>query len=141
MMRAIALWEPWASAMALGFKINETRGWPTHYRGDVVICAAQRPMTRSDKEILAATMTLPEGYAMPHGCAVAIVEIYECVRTEDIRDKLTNQEIWLGNYTDGRYAWRTRNLRRLAMPVPVKGKQGFFFVPAEVEQEIRAQMR
>lgn len=30
MMKAISLWQPWASFMALGFKANETRGLPPH---------------------------------------------------------------------------------------------------------------
>lgn len=141
MMRAISLWEPWASAMALGFKANETRGQRTHIRGDVVICAAQRAMTKSDKEILAATMKLPDGYVMPYGCAVAVVEIYDCVRAEDIRKTLSPQERALGDYADGRFVWLTRNVRRLSEPVPVKGKQGFFFLPPDVEQLVRIRCR
>ena len=32
-MKAISLWQPWASAVALGSKRVETRSWSTSYRG------------------------------------------------------------------------------------------------------------
>lgn len=41
-MRAISLWQPWASAVALGSKRIETRHWATTYRGPLAIHAAQR---------------------------------------------------------------------------------------------------
>ena len=41
-MKAISFWQPWASLMAEGAKKIETRKWRTHYRGDIVICAAKR---------------------------------------------------------------------------------------------------
>lgn len=41
-MRALSLWQPWASAIALGAKRVETRSWSTAYRGLVAIHAAKR---------------------------------------------------------------------------------------------------
>lgn len=41
-MRAITLWQPWASAVALGSKTIETRHWSTNYRGPLAIHAAKR---------------------------------------------------------------------------------------------------
>ena len=40
-MKAISLWQPWASAMALGLKRNETRSWETLVRGPIAIHAAK----------------------------------------------------------------------------------------------------
>jgi len=39
------------------------------------------------------------------------------------------------NYQPGRFAWRTRNLRRFVQPVPWKGSRGFFKVPESVVLE------
>lgn len=39
MLKAITLWEPWASLMAIGAKKNETRGCWTKHRGDIAIHA------------------------------------------------------------------------------------------------------
>ena len=49
-MKALTVWEPWASLMACGRKNIETRSWPTNYRGPLLICAAKRKVK---KELLA----------------------------------------------------------------------------------------
>ena len=41
-MRAVSLWQPWASLIADGRKKVETRHWPMHYRGPLAIHATQR---------------------------------------------------------------------------------------------------
>lgn len=41
-MRALTLWQPWASLIALGAKTIETRSWSTKYRGPIAIHAAAR---------------------------------------------------------------------------------------------------
>lgn len=41
-MKAISLWQPWASLVALGVKTIETRSWSTKYRGPLTIHAAAR---------------------------------------------------------------------------------------------------
>ncbi|RYX84273.1 ASCH domain-containing protein [bacterium] len=40
-MKAISLWQPWASLIAIGAKRVETRGWSTSYRGPLAIHAAK----------------------------------------------------------------------------------------------------
>ena len=41
-MKAITLWQPWASLVALGLKTIETRSWQTAHRGPIAIHAAAR---------------------------------------------------------------------------------------------------
>ncbi len=41
-MKAITLWQPWASLVAIGAKTIETRSWATSYRGPLAIHAAAR---------------------------------------------------------------------------------------------------
>ena len=41
-MKALTLWQPWASLVALGVKTIETRSWSTTYRGPLAIHAAKR---------------------------------------------------------------------------------------------------
>lgn len=136
-MKAISLWEPWASAMALGLKANETRSWATGYRGDLVICAAKRPLDRIAQQIWEERIKplADGGYEPAFGCAVCVVELYECVPTLEVLP--SEMEEALGNYDSGRWAWLTRNLRWLKKPVPVKGRQGFFHV---LEKDILANL-
>jgi len=37
-LKALSLWQPWASLMALGVKRIETRSWQTQHRGPLIIC-------------------------------------------------------------------------------------------------------
>lgn len=146
-MKAISLWQPWASAMAHGAKRNETRSWPTAYRGDLVICASQRKPSREecgDEE------TYQHAMKQPYGAAVCVVELYDCVQTQNFIKNaykallplrpLTQQEFEMGDYTPGRFAWLTRNLRRLHTPVPVIGRQGFWNLTPDVVAKIAVQM-
>ena len=41
-MKALTLWQPWASLIAVGAKTIETRSWSTAYRGPLLIHAAKR---------------------------------------------------------------------------------------------------
>src|SRR5437868_804524 len=41
-VKALSLWQRWASAMALGWKRIETRHWSLSYRGLLAIHAAKR---------------------------------------------------------------------------------------------------
>lgn len=148
-MKAISLWQPWASLMAVGAKRNETRSWPTSHRGDLAICAAKHW-----DDDCAACLGEPEFeealrgkvQKMPFGCVVAVVDLYSCVRSEEVNLKssvvrpLHKHEHLFGNYGCGRFVWQTRNLRTLLTPVPVKGRQGLFELDAATEKLVRASM-
>jgi hypothetical protein len=60
------------------------------------------------------------------GHALAEVELYDIIRTEDAQP--TPLERALGNYTPGRFVWLTRNCRPLRFPSPVRGRQRLFNV-------------
>lgn len=67
-MKALTLWQPWASLVALGVKSIETRSWSTPYRGQLAIHAAK---------------TRPKTYAMQVGD-------YRCVPLNDGRWSLVH---------------------------------------------------
>lgn len=134
-MRAISLWEPWATAMRLGVKTIETRGWHTGYRGPLVICAAKRCVKRDIQEVFEdwkfelpdsplAALTMND---LHFGMAVCRVDIVACRSTKDQRQTISRENYYTGNYDSGRFGWVTENLLALT-PFPVKGKQGFFDV-------------
>lgn len=45
-MKAITIWQPWASLLACGAKQFETRSWATSYRGPLAIHAANKPLSQ-----------------------------------------------------------------------------------------------
>ena len=134
---AVSLWEPWASLMALGSKTIETRSWSTAHRGPLLICAAKRrdprflnsllddPRFRSALASLSPPFRSVEIDDLAFGQAVALVDLFDCRRVEEIRP--TETERTFGNFSPGRFGWLTRSRRRLK-PFPVVGKQGLFSV-------------
>lgn len=124
-MKAISLWEPWASAMAMGAKRIETRSWPTSYRGPLLICASKRPMDAVGQEIRITLADHGFFFTPRYGMAVCVVDLIRCdVIAPYERDGL---EYELGDFTPGRYAWTTANVRPV-MPFAVSGRQGLFEV-------------
>ena len=140
-MKAISLWNPWADAMRLALKRNETRSWPTGHRGDLVICSAKRPLDQIGLAV-AREQNVPLT-GMKFGVALCVVELFDCVKAEAYLSgmlELSEQEQSLGDYTYGRWIWRTRNCRPLNTPIPVIGRQGFWTLPPETVALINANL-
>lgn len=133
-IRAISLWEPWATLIALEAKQHETRSWTHKYRGPLAIHAAKK----RDRDIATMCQRSPyyevlaaAGYGryedLPFGHIVAVVNLSGIYHTEEIRDRMSEQELAFGDFGDGRAAWRCENVRRLKRPVAVRGAQGLWF--------------
>jgi len=131
-MKAISLWQPWASAIALGHKSIETRGWSTKYRGPLAIHAAKR-WTRAEREFAAEERALgrmPE--RLPLGAVVATCDLVDVERAEDIVSTISGLERHYGDYYPGRFGWILQDVRALPEPIPATGKQGFWeWMPPE----------
>ena len=63
---------------------------------------------------------------MPRGAVLGTVEIVDCVPVEEIIHTLSERERLLGDYSPGRFAWVLKNPVAFSMPVPAKGKQGWW---------------
>ena len=90
-MKAITLWQPWASLLACGAKIYETRSWKTDYRGPIAIHAAQKPAHKifsklieydTAKLMLECLRPLDIWFPadLPHGCIIATADLVNCWR-------------------------------------------------------------
>jgi hypothetical protein len=131
-MRAISLWQPWASAVALGVKRVETRHWSTNYTGPLVIHAAKR-WTRAEREFAQIEHTLGRlPPRLPLGALVATCTLMGCRLTQDVSHQLGSIERMYGNYDAGRFAWFLTDIKPFSEPIPWKGAQGFFNVPDDV---------
>lgn len=128
-IKAISLWQIWASAMEHGKKTIETRSWPTSYRGPLAIHAAKKPFRVRDYSPEFADRVRKDGLLderLPYGAVLCIVDLVDCVPTNSIRRALSQTELMYGNYANGRWAWVTENLVRLPAAMPTRGYQGFF---------------
>jgi hypothetical protein len=130
-MKAISLWEPWATAIAIGAKTIETRHWPTRYRGPLAIHAAKYAaeasfiLTPAVKPAF-ETAGITKISDLSFGKIVATCCLVGCVRTEDLSGKVPRLEYALGNYGTGRFGWILKDVVRLPEPILAKGSQGFW---------------
>lgn len=140
-LKAISLWQPWATGMALGVKRNETRGFATKHRGEIAIHAAKcwKPEQREFAAGMRASGQLP-WESLPFGAIVAVVDISAVWTTDGHARLVCDEERAWGDYTPGRYAWATNNLRRLREPVPCSGQQGMWTLDPAIEAAVRAQI-
>ena len=133
-MKGISLHEPWATAVARDLKRIETRAFRLHYRGPLAICAArttvfsemiQNPALR--EFFHGCGITRKEHLSF--GCIVAVCRVGNVIPVEELAN-ISVQERWFGNYAPGRFGWILEDMHRLKEPIPFRGSQGIFEVPA-----------
>lgn len=146
-MKAISLWQPWASLWCSPAKVHETRHWPTRHRGPLLVHAAKRPIDDTDDEVHTICVKLfGAGYRaeLPRGALLGVVRIITCRPTQPgwigmgappgaAKDGAANEDDRAcGDWSDGRFAWRRDHFRLFDPPIPWRGSQGFFDVPDAV---------
>lgn len=115
-MRALSLWQPWASLIYDGRKTIETRHWEMLHRGPLAIHAAMKV----DKDACAEF-----GYdwkAIPRGAVLCIVSVQGCVRFGPTFQKADKY----GDFTEGRFGILMQMLKKFEFPLIVKGHQGIW---------------
>ncbi len=128
-MRALTLWQPWASLVALGGKQWETRSWQTNYRGPLLIHAAGKRPPRIDDwrtvDEMIQVLGVSEFDELPRGVILAAVDLSDValISAPPGPRRRYLREFLLGKWDRGRYAWRLQNVRRLEFPVPARGRQ------------------
>lgn len=125
-MKALSIWQPWASAVAHGQKGIETRSWPAP--ADVI----------GERFAIHAGLNaahLPTTYApqlFPRGAIVGTVVLERCVPMTQLfiegLEAADPCEFHWGWYGLGRFAFLLRDPILLMEPVPVRGYQRFFYV-------------
>lgn len=144
-MKAITLWQPWASLLACGAKEFETRSWPTAYRGPIAIHAAAKTPSSIWADIehiidsVRATLGILDPDDLPRGAIIATAELINCYRMGidpqthrvALYDSFGNfksisiceKETLFGDWTPGRYAWEFASMQLLPESMPAKGGQ------------------
>lgn len=125
-MKAISLWQPWASLMVLGHKRIETRTWKTDYTGELAIHAAKRLFIPDNPALVEVLERLGINlFSFPRGAIVGTVKLIKCIATGyDFRP--LGYENLFGDYTPGRYGWITTDAKTFDIPIPCRGRQGLF---------------
>lgn len=129
-MKALTILQPWAWFLANAKKQFETRPWFTSYRGPIAIHAGKGRQGDffTDAERLAGRCPAH----LTYGAIVAVADLVEVVRVEQVRNRLTASELRLGDYTSGRFAWHFPRVVALETPIPCAGAQGLWNPPEEI---------
>ena len=147
-IKALSLWQPWASAIAVGIKHIETRSWSTNYRGWLGIHAAKTKeglkdydemlydILTSDAEECVNRFDSGQAKMLPRGSLVAIARLNDCRPTESMTN-LTATELFWGNYEPGRYAWLFENIIPVFDGIPMKGAQGLFNIQIDLRMSAK----
>lgn len=133
-MKAISLWQPWASLWLSSRKIHETRHWRTQNRGWIAVHAAKRlPKDLDDelREILYDEFGGHWGMDLPTGSLVGAVDLVGCYST-NTHKAASEDDLECGNWAENRYAWARGKFRVFRRPIPYRGQQGFFEVSPDV---------
>ena len=145
--RALSIRQPWASAIAIGSKLIETRSWKTNYRGKLLIHAGantdympykKRAIPRRyDRKQVGFNVRDAAGIGLyeelPLGALIAVCDLMDCkYASAELLGSLSEQELSLGDFTEGRLCWLLGNVRKLPEPIPYKGALGLFKVDNSV---------
>ncbi len=142
-MKALSIWQPWATLIITGVKKIETRGRPTMLRSEDIAIHASKSLAGFD-----AVEAMPwkqrhyildalrdAGYEntreLPLGAMLGIAELVACWHTEFLKrdtlilpDDQKEREFAMGDFSDYRWGWYMRDPLRLEEPIPARGQQG-----------------
>lgn len=140
-MKAITIIQPWATLIAIGEKLFETRSWETKYRGPLAIHAGKKIDKAACREPFIVDALHRHGYVMfdelPTGVILATCNLTACwaigsdyqsgmpvlFNGPDGSTKAVSQkEEKFGFYTDGHRAWELTEVKQLLQPIPAKGQ-------------------
>jgi len=132
-IKALSIWQPWASLFVDGRKEYETRSWDTRHRGWLAIHAAKSTQGRRFGHESFGTWCihsvgfdgfddLPRGYVLGF---VYIDAVWQLIRDDHQSDPV---EALLGDWSAGRYAWHAQPESRVVLeePIPARGRQGLW---------------
>jgi len=130
-MKAITLYQPWASLIAAGIKRYETRHWPPRSGQltegeELAIHAGMRivkPLPPYLEELIA---NLPETLPLPTGAVLCVCRFEGTAFTYDVRDQVGDTERACGDWSFGRFAWELTVLRVFPHGIPTRGHQGIW---------------
>jgi hypothetical protein len=150
--KVLTLTPPWGTLVAIGAKKIEARGWPTNYRGPLLIHQGSnlRPVGGEQGliDICASepfrSVLFDAGYThwgnLDKGAIVAVCELVDVrpipaslpvlfgyVNAERAWDwRLADQERAFGDYSPGRFAWLLADVRALPEPITARGMPGLW---------------
>ena len=129
----ISLWQPWASLIFAGVKLHETRNRrpPLKYVGGYIgihSTAKFPPHKEISEELHELCMNVfgcGYNHSLPQGVILGMAKLSGGCPTESHKPASDEDRI-AGNWSARRFAWPLSDVTPFAVPLPMKGKQGWF---------------
>ena len=141
-MRAITVYQPYASAIVWGLKHFECRSWHNAELGDLVIHAGKKdtPTLRAKQHAIVDKLcnskrkhnkTLSKIFSMelPRGAVVGKVTVTEIMLGPRAIPLCDEFDLLLGKYDSDWWAWRLDYPEGFWNPIAYRGGQGFWEFP------------
>ena len=130
-MKAITLWQPWASFIAAGIKPYETRDWPPPrwlIGKRIAVHAAKKAVAADEREWARrrGCESLPMGAIV---CTAVLRGAYRIGVAERVPGSAPIHNFCadeFGDYSPGRWAWWLTDIQTVDPPVTARGMQGFW---------------
>ncbi|MBL8815985.1 MAG: ASCH domain-containing protein [Planctomyces sp.] len=150
-MKAITIWQPYATLIMLGAKRFETRSWPTTYRGPLVIHAAKRWDEYRALDCLAVKRYLQNSdfdesklteeqwrlsllpWEDTIGRALGVVDLVNCSQMNSGGTVLENQ---VGSFGPERFGWECQRPKCFPQPIYHPGKQGLWYPEVHLQKSV-----
>jgi hypothetical protein len=126
-MKALTIKQPWATLIMHHGKDVENRNWGSSFRGQVAITSSKTSTDYDYDSAMGLMSMLGKPFprcsdeTIPRGFILGTVEVYDCVKQSD------------SPWFFGEYGFLLRDPRPLAVPIPIKGRLGFWDLPEDVE--------
>ena len=141
-IKALPLWQPWATLVAVGAKRVETRGYPPrrlglHFGQRIAIHATKRQSELwlcEEQPFRECLPCFPKSLPLGAIVATCVLDRAREITAESAAalEQRDPREFAFGHYAPGRWAWVLRDVEELPEPVPFRGSQGAFDVPLDL---------
>lgn len=122
-MKVITLHQPYASFILHGRKTIETRDWHPHHLGLLAIHAGKT----IDKVMCSEFHLNPD--TLPVGKILCVVDLVKVVKIQAFaHSDLSLDNIRMGDFTPGRFAWLLENMRPLHEPMEIRGERKLWII-------------
>jgi len=122
-LKCLSVSQPFANLIISGKKIIELRSWSTNFRGEFLIHAPIKIRNNDCKR-------LKINEKLVTGAIIGKAELYQVKKYDSIKEVKIDRELHLSSkeFRNKTFGFLLKNPRSLRIPIPWKGRLGFFDV-------------
>lgn len=125
-MKCLSISQPFADLIIFGKKSIELRNWNTKFRGEFLVHAPMKIRTKDCKRLKIDTNLVT-------GVIIGKVSLQDVKKYHSMKEVMQDKKLHLAStqFQNKKYGFILKNPKALKIPIPIKGKLGFFDVEIE----------